>query len=236
MIFFSIKNVFNSSHKFTPQSLTFIIFRYGKSPNLNSRITTKMFFLIFSPKISWHHSIKNHSNRHRRNRMVLNHNLRSIESVPFFVQTLIVTLFRNDSYCLRISRRLSSLRDFTSRIFFSNIRASLPDNIGVSLIGLAIIMIRFSCLNSFIDTKIILFLQISNNPTLKKQIPFLQSSLKINFYLIQVTCECVVVNPDIFQIGDITRAIFHADAIMAIPSPVETIDIFGNVTIPILDS
>ena len=171
MIFFPIKNVFNSSHKLTPQSFTFIIFRYGKSPNLNSRITTKMFFLIFSPKRSWHHSIKNHSNRHRRNRMVLNHNLRSIESVPFFVQTLIVTLFRNDSYCLRISRRLSSLRDFTSRIFFSNIRASLPDNIGVSLIGLAIIMIRFSCLNSFIDTKIILFLQISNNLSLKKQIP-----------------------------------------------------------------
>ena len=158
----------------------------------------------------------------------------SIESIPFSIQILIFTLFRNDSYCLRISLRLASLRGFTSRIFFSNMRASLPDNIGVSLIGLAITMIRFSCLNSFINTKIILFLQISNNLSLKKQIPFLQSSLKINLYLIQVASQCVVVNPNIIQVRNIARSVFHADAVMAVPFPIETISVFRDISIPVL--
>jgi hypothetical protein len=64
----------------------------------------------------------------------------------------------------------------------------------------------------------------------------LQSSLKKHLYIIQVSGECVVADPDIFQIGDIARTVLHADAIVVIPSPGETIDVFGNITIPILDA
>ena len=91
--------------------------RSRKAPNLNDWITTEMFSLIFFPKWFWHR-------RHHRSRMALNHNQKSTESVPFCVKTLIVTLFRNDSYCLRISLRLSSLKGICN--FPINIISNLP--------------------------------------------------------------------------------------------------------------